>query len=182
LRNIAIILAVAILATYAFIAVNEAQKERVIRLRLPKFRKINKYEFDKALYQIRETRAKKLKEAVRVLNHADTMDDSKEDFYRDYEYLENLKNAPSTDAQPIQQEPSTELQEQPQQEDNLQGSLQEQQQQEPQQGGVITTQDQQLQQQPLQPQEGFPARPILRPVQRYQQPTIPQANTNNGNM
>lgn len=145
MKNLAIILAVAILATYAFIAVNEGQKERAIRLRLPKFRKINKYEFDKALYQIRETRAKRLKDAVRPVKQINTEADPREDFYKDYEELENLRNSPSTEALPIQ-EPSAEFQGQ-QQEENIQQEDQQQQ-------DAQTMTQELLQQQQIQPQEG----------------------------
>ena len=162
MRNLAIVLAVAVLATYAFIAVNERQKERAIRLRLPKFRKINKYEFDKSLYQVRETRAKRLKETSRRnINQTDT--NAKEDFYRDYEYLENLKNAPSTEVLPIQ-EPSIEYPAQPaqpQEENNIQQPAQED------------------AMQPAEQQPELPIRPI-RQLRHYRQ--LPQADTNNENM
>lgn len=161
MRNLAIILAVAVLVTYVFIAVNERQKERAIRLRLPKFRKIDKYEFDKALYQIRETRIKRLKAPERPSN--------REDFYRDREYLESLKSEPATEAQPIQP-PMEELQEQQQQqEENMQG-------QEMQQG---------IQQDMTQEQPEEELKPKLRRLPNYQRPLpqdIPQADMNNENM
>jgi hypothetical protein len=165
LRNLAIILAVAILATYAFIAVNERQKEHVIRLRLPKFRKINKYEFDKALYQVRESRLQRLKESARPRpgSQPNPVSDAREEFYKDYEHLESLKNSPSTEAQPIQ-EPAAEFPEQ-------QG-LQEDEQLQQQEAQSMTQElipGAQIPEQQLQ-EDGTPLQqPKLRPLQRYQQ-------------
>lgn len=175
MRNLAIILAVAILATYAFIAVNERQKEHIIRLRLPKFRKINKYEFDKALYQVRESRLQRLKESARPRpgNQSNPVSDAREEFYKDYEYLEGLKNAPATEAQPIQ-EPSAEFQgQQPEmQDEEVHEQIQQQDAQTMTQELAPGTQipEQQLQEDgtPLQQPEQQ-LKPKLRPLQRYQQ-------------
>jgi len=161
LKNLLIILAVGVVVTYVFIAVNERQKEHAIRLRLPKFRKIDKYEFDKALYQAREIKGTKRTPQRRYIEQRkEEVKDTKEDFYKDYQYLEELKNSPSTEAQPIQ-EPNADyyeqqqlqqqqLQQQPVQQDNSQqGQENQTQQQLPQQ----QLQQQQLQQQQLQQQQ-----------------------------
>jgi len=179
LRNLAIILAVIVLATYAFIAVNEGQKERAIRLRLPKFRKINRYEFDTALYQIRETRAKQLRVTPRSSSQLNRGTDQREDFYKDYDYLENLKTSPSTEAQPIQDASAEAQGQQPQQQENIQ----EQNTQVITQEAPPTMQQQQVQPQEegLQPDQQYQKRPRSRSPLRYQQPT-PQADTNNENM
>ena len=162
MRNLAIILAVAVLAVYAFIAVNEKQKEHVIRMRLPKFRKINKYEFDKALYQIREVRTRKTYEAPKESVQKDQETDTRNDFYKDYDYIENLKSAPSTEAQPVQ-EPSNDYY--PQQPEEQAPVQQVQQQGANQQQGVQTQGQegavQQVQPDQQQPeQQAPPAKPV----------------------
>ncbi len=172
MRNLAIILAVAILATYAFIAVNERQKEHVIRLRLPKFRKINKYEFDKALYQVRESRLQRLKEAARPrpINQSNPASaDAKDEFYKDYESLENLKNGPATEAQPIQ-EPAAEFQgQQEQQEEDIHEQVQQQDPQTMTQELAPGTPVPPQQQGPEDEQTDQASKVKLRALQRYQQ-------------
>ncbi len=175
MRNLVIILAVVAVAVYVFIAVNERQKERLIRERLPKFRKIEKYEFDKALYQIRETRTKVLSRTQKRAVQKEQEADVKEDFYKDYEYIESLKDAPSTEAQTLQ-EPSLDPD---QQQLLIQQDLQAQPiQEEPQQATEITTQQQeyyeQLQQQQLQPNARPVRRIYKRPTQMMPQEQFPQ--------
>lgn len=157
MKNLAIILAVAVLVVYVFIAVNERQKEHVIRMRLPKFRKINKYEFDKALYQIREVRTRKVYPTPRETVQKEQETDTRNDFYKDYDYIENMKNAPATDVQPIQ-EPATDYyqQQQPaQQEETQQGQAAVQQQ------GIVQQQGAQPQgQEAVQQAETLPQQPM----------------------
>jgi FtsZ-interacting cell division protein ZipA len=181
LRNLAIILAVAVLATYAFIAVNERQKEHVIRLRLPKFRKIDKYEFDKALYQVRDvkTRRTTYQAPKDVIQRGASETDSKNDFYKDYDYIENLKNSPSTEAQPIQEaSPEQPTDEQVAQQQAAQPQGQEE--ATPQAGTTLLQQSQLLQQQQLQQQQQQAQQPDqqaprpVRPVYKYPPQFVPE--------
>ena len=56
MKKLLLIAIVFVIATYAYIAINEKQKERLLAKRVPTIKKVNKYEFSRALYQIRETR------------------------------------------------------------------------------------------------------------------------------
>ncbi len=54
MKNVLLIAIALVIAIYAYVAINEKQKERILAKRVPAIKKVNKYEFSRALYQIRE--------------------------------------------------------------------------------------------------------------------------------
>ena len=95
MKKIVLIAIVFFIAIYAYVAINEDQKEKLLAKRVPKIKKVNKYEVSRAIYQIRETRkAIKLKEEM-------VKDNTSEDIEDEVNYLDSIKKGPANPASPI---------------------------------------------------------------------------------
>lgn len=80
---------------YVYVAINEWQKEKLIRSRLPKFRKMAKYNFELVLDKARETRTQRtLPSRIPPVPRTARMATKQK---------ENIKEEPSTEAQPIEE-------------------------------------------------------------------------------
>jgi hypothetical protein len=95
LRKFFLIAIIFAIVMYAYVAINEKQKELVLNRRVPQIRKVNKYEFSRALYQIREAhRAAKMKEEEPKSDEENNAEENVND-------LEKLKKEPSNPAIPV---------------------------------------------------------------------------------
>jgi hypothetical protein len=109
LKNFLLLILFFIIVGYAYITISEHQKQRLIRERRPRIQEmVDKYEFKRALYQIRQTREKTKGDAQdndRPEEGQEAKKDEKSDddgMQQDMEALERMKSEPSTPAQPIE--------------------------------------------------------------------------------
>jgi len=109
LKNIGLIIIFALILGYAYVTISERQEQRLIRQRRPKIQDmVNKYEFRRSLYQIRQTRERLKEEESKpqaaeekpVMNPVPPAEDN---LRNDEEYLNKLKEEQATPAQPIEQ-------------------------------------------------------------------------------
>jgi hypothetical protein len=105
LKNFLLLILFFIIVGYAYVSVSERQKQRLIRERRPKIQEmVNKYEFRRALYQIRQTR--KIKEDGQQTTEPEevTPEEKAEDEKQreEVETFDRMKSEPSTPAQPIE--------------------------------------------------------------------------------
>ena len=108
LKNFVLIVIFFLIVGYAYITVSERQQQRLIRERRPKIQQMfDKYEFRRALYQIRDARdrAKDTPQQAQPSPNEEntTRPRPDEPLRNDMEYLERLKSERSTPAQPIEQ-------------------------------------------------------------------------------
>ena len=108
MKNIGLIIIFSLILGYAYVTISERQEQRLIRERRPKIQDmVNKYEFRRSLYQIRQTRERmkeepspQAAEEKPVINPVPPAEDN---LRNDEEYLNKLKEEQATPAQPIEQ-------------------------------------------------------------------------------
>ncbi|HOW16929.1 MAG TPA: hypothetical protein PK443_04370 [bacterium] len=100
MKNIILITLVGLIVMYAYIAVNEREKEKILSKRVPQIKKVNKYDFSRALYQIRETR-KIIKEKDKIEIKESPNQEETPSLEDDLDTLERLRLEQSNPAMPI---------------------------------------------------------------------------------
>jgi hypothetical protein len=101
LKNIILITLVGLIVMYAYIAVNEREKEKILAKRVPQIKRVNKYDFSRALYQIRETR-KIIKEKDKIeIKENSRKEEETPSLEDDLDTLERLRLEQSNPATPI---------------------------------------------------------------------------------
>lgn len=103
MKNLFLIAIIALIVTYAYIAINEKKQEQIIAKRVPSIQKVNRYEFSRALFQIRQAR-KIAKEKAEEPKEESVMEESTPTLEEDLEYLEKLRKGPANPAEPIDED------------------------------------------------------------------------------
>lgn len=107
MKNLLLMVLVGIIGLYSYVIINESQKEKALLRRVPQLKNVNKYEFTRALYQIKQVRLlgpSELKTKEQVLENEPTNELSTEQQLtrpENIRLLERLKKEYANPAEPI---------------------------------------------------------------------------------
>lgn len=111
IKNFIIVVLLGIIVSTFYIVVNQRQKARLLKARVPKMREIDRSEFDKALFELHENRvrAEQEKQVAAQSRPVGTYIPKRE---LPTQASPNRENDPSTEAQPVQENYPEEYQQQ----------------------------------------------------------------------